>query len=415
MIDLSTNRPMTDRQEMVLTVGQGEGDLQGSDDKVLQAGADYLHRLGGGILQILSGEYTMNNSLYLHPNLTVRGSGEDTVLKKTEGFLTQLVRDSDWYEARVEVEDPGGFRVGCGVMLRSYKGEGNSGMTVVKDTVTAIEGNVISLSKRMQKNMWLGERATLATVFPILTAEELVHDVVVEDLVLDGNKAENEEINGNYSGAVFLQQCHRYTFRNVTARNHNGDGFSFQVCDDFVFENCVSEDNANLGFHPGSGSQRPQFLNCRSTGNNQGIFFCWGVSDGVAENCECSDNRDFGISIGHRDTDNRIVNCTIERNHKVGVLLRTPLSEFRGAHRNVITSCVIRDNGFAENGYGVEIRGLTHDVEIRDNQIEDSGEGKQKVGVRIEQEAEGTVIEGNTFINMETEVREEGVEEVVAG
>lgn len=415
MIDLSANRPMTDRQEMVLTVGQEEGDLQGNDDKILQAGADYLHRLGGGILQILPGEFIMNNSLYLHPNLTVCGSGKATVLKKSGGVLTRLVRDSDWYESRVEVEDPSGFSVGCGVMLRSYKGEGNSGMTVVKDTVTAIEGNVISLSKRTQKNMWLEERATLATVFPILTAAELVHDVVVEDLVLDGNKNENEEINGNYSGAAFLQQCHRYSFRNVTARNYNGDGFSFQVCDDFVFENCVSEDNANLGFHPGSGSQRPQFRNCRSTGNNQGIFFCWGVSDGLAENCECSDNRDFGISIGHRDTDNRIVNCTIEQNHKVGVLLRTPLSEFRGAHRNVISSCVIRDNGFAENGYAIEIRGLTHDVEIRGNEIEDSGEGKQKVGIRIDQGAEGTVLEGNTFINMETEVQEEGVEEVVAG
>ena len=414
MTDLFTNRPMTERQEMVLTVGQGEGDLQGSDDKVLQAGADYLHRLGGGILQILPGEYTMNNALYLHPNLTVRGSGETTVLKKAGGFLTKLVRDSDWYEAQVEVEDASGFSVGCGVMLRSYKGEGNSEVTVVKDTVTAVEGNVISLTKRMYKNMWLGERATLATVFPILTAEELVHDVTVEDLVLDGNMEANEEINGNYSGAVFLQQCHRYTFQNVTARNYNGDGYSFQVCDDFVFEDCVSENNANLGFHPGSGSQRPQFRNCRSTGNNQGIFFCWGVSDGVAEDCKCSDNRDFGISIGHRDTDNQIVNCTIERNHKVGVLLRTPLSEFRGAHRNVVMSCVIRDNGFAENGYGIEIRGLTHNVEIRDNQIEDSGEGKQEVGIKIEGEARGAVMEGNTFVNMETEIQEENVEEVVA-
>ena len=141
-----------------------------------------------------------------------------------------------------------GFGVGCGVMLRSY---GKSGMTVVKDTVTAIEGRVISLSKRVYKNMWLDERATLATIFPILTAEEGVCDVTIENLVLDGNKEENEEINGNYSGAVFLQRCHRYTFRNVTACNYNGDGFSFQVCDDFVFENCVSENNANLGFHPG--------------------------------------------------------------------------------------------------------------------------------------------------------------------
>ena len=35
MSDFSANRPMTTRREMVLTVGQGEGDLQGGDDRVL--------------------------------------------------------------------------------------------------------------------------------------------------------------------------------------------------------------------------------------------------------------------------------------------------------------------------------------------------------------------------------------------
>ena len=77
---------------------------------------------------------------------------------------------------------------------------------------------------------------------------------------------------------------------------------------------------------------------------------------------------------------------------------------FGEAHRNAIHSCVIRDNGFAENGYGIEIRGTTYDVEIRDNRIEDSGGEKQKVGIAIEREARGTVIEGNTFVNMESDV-----------
>lgn len=403
MIDPTDNRPMTTRQEMVLTVGQGEGDLRGDDDKALQAGADYLHRLGGGVLHILPGTYTMRNALYLHPNLTIRGSGSDTVLKKAAGVKTTLVRDSDWYEARVEVADVSGFTVGCGVMLRSYKGEGLAGMTVVKDTVTAIEGNVLSLSRRMEKNMWLGERATAVTVFPILTAE-WVNDVRIEDLVLDGNKDENEEINGNYSGAVFILHCDRYHFRNVTAQNHNGDGYSFQVCDDVQFEDCASLNNANLGFHPGSGSQRPLFRNCVSKGNSQGIFFCWGVSDGLAENCTCSENRDFGISIGHRDTDNRIVGCTIEANEKVGVLLRQPQSEFRGAHRNSVEDSAIRDNGFKADGVGIEIRGATHDVAIRNNRIEDSGAGKQKIGVRVSAEAQRTVIEGNRFENLDVEV-----------
>ena len=130
MVELSTNRPITARREMALQVGQGEGDLQGSDDMALQAGADYLRRLGGGILQILPGVYTMRNALYLHPNLTVRGAGEATVLKKAPGFTTDLVRDSDWYETRVAVRDPEGFRVGCGVMLRAFRG-GDGRMEVV--------------------------------------------------------------------------------------------------------------------------------------------------------------------------------------------------------------------------------------------------------------------------------------------
>ena len=46
-------------------------------------------------------------------------------------------------------------------------------------------------------------------------------------------------------------------------------------------------------------------------------------------------------------------------------------------------------------------------------EIEDSGEGKQKVGIHIEREAGGTVVEGNVFVNMDTEVQEEDEEEVV--
>ena len=104
----------------------------------------------------------------------------------------------------------------------------------------------------------------------------------VEDLVLDGNRDHNEHINGNFAGAVFIQHCNRWRFGNVTARNYNGDGFSFQVCDDVQFQNCQALNNADLGFHPGSGSQRPVFRDCTAQGNSLGLFFCWSVSDGLA-------------------------------------------------------------------------------------------------------------------------------------
>ena len=392
---LRDNRPMTVRGQMVLTVGNDEGDLRGHDDRVLQAGLDYLQRLGGGTLQVLPGIFDMKNALYLHSGVTLRGSGEKTVLKKTPSVCVPLLKDSDWYEARVMVEDTTGFVPGCGIMLRSYDEKRLTG--VVRATVTAIEGNILDLDKRLLKNFWLGDRATASTLFPILTANEGTNDVHVENIVLDGNRDNNEEINGNYSGAVFIQECDRFVFRKVTARNYHGDGFSFQICDDVHFESCQAINNANLGFHPGSGSQRPVFVNCTATGNSQGIFFCWGVSDGLVDGCVCSENRDFGISIGHRDTDNRIVNTQIERNEKVGVLFRVPVTDFRGAHRNVVEQCVIRDNGFKLDGVGVDIRGLTCDVVIRNNEISDSGNAWQRVGVKVSKEAQDCVIENNRF------------------
>ena len=394
------NRSRTVPGALTLSVGHKDADLVGADDKALQAGLDYLHRLGGGTLEIRAGEYTMRNALYLRPGITIRGAGEDTVLKKTPSSCTPLDCDCDWYEAQVRVEDPSGFTPGCGIILRSTR---DTRLEVIKDTVTKIDGQTLYLSRRMEKNAWLEDGATAATLFPILTAE-WVDNVTVENLVLDGNRAQSDEIDGNYAGGVFIQHCDRHTYRNVVSRNYNGDGYSFQVCDDIRFEHCRSENNANLGFHPGSGSQRPIFTDCISRGNSQGIFFCWGVTDGLAENCDLSDNLDYGVTIGHRDTDNRIAHCTIERNHKVGLLFRQPLSAFRGAHRNLVEGCTIRDNGFKAEGLGIQFLGETHDVVIRDNIFADSGQSQQKIGIQVSAEAEGTKISGNTFTGMEQEV-----------
>ncbi|HJP29481.1 MAG TPA: right-handed parallel beta-helix repeat-containing protein [Candidatus Latescibacteria bacterium] len=402
---MSDNRTRARPSRLTLTVGPG-GELAGDDDRALQAGADYLARLGGGVLQILPGTYQMRNSLFLHDHLTVRGTGLDTILRKSPGVSTPLTHETDWYEYGVTVEDPSPFTIGGGIMLRGYS-ESGALQDVVRDTVIAIEGCELRLNRRPEKNFWPGTTdtaPTAATLFPILTAAEGVCDVVVEDLVLDGNQEQNEEINGNYAGALFLQQCHRFTFRRVVARDYHGDGFSFQICDDVHFENCQSLNNANLGFHPGSGSQRPVFRNCVARRNSQGIFFCWGVTHGLADGCDCSENRDYGISIGHRDTDNHIHNTRFEGNRRVGLLFRQAVNDFRGAHRNVVENCHFIDNGSAEDGVAIDFQGAAHDVEIRDCRFEDSGQQRQRVGVRLSSMARDTCLGGNTFVDMVTDV-----------
>jgi len=341
----------------------------------------------------------------MHPNITLRGSGEETILRKTGSVVAALVRDSDWFEYGVQVADTKGFVQAGGIMLRSKTGPGDWQFDVLRATISAIEGNVIFLDRMTEENFWLEKDATAATIFPLLTAEN-VDDVVIEDIVLDGNRDKNEHINGNFSGGVFIQNCNRWSFRNVTSRNYNGDGFSFQVCDDIRFLDCKAINNADLGFHTGSGSQRSVFQKCTARDNSQGIYFCWSVSDGLAEDCVLAENIRYGISIGHRDTDNIIRRCTIERNGEVGILFRNEASKFRSGSRNRIENCTIRDNGSNEHGVGVDIQGKTRDITINNTRFENKTGKNQNVGIRIGRDVERILMQGNTFESCPVQIKD---------
>jgi hypothetical protein len=407
--DLSTNRPLRTPRQIILTVGQDKGDLQGKDDKIIQAGIEYLHRLGGGILQIYPGTYEMNNALYLHPNITLRGSGKQTVLRKTDGVVTSIIRDMDWYEYAVQVENVKGFITGGGIMLRSRVDSSDWAFHVFRGTIKSIEGDVLFLDNIPYETFWKEEDVSAATIFPIITAAEKTDNVIVEDLVLDGNKDNNEIINGNYAGAVFIQNCDNWKFNNITAQNYNGDGYSFQVCDNIQFYNCKSLDNSGLGFHPGSGSQYPVFRNCLSTGNDLGIFFCWGVTHGLAENCVLSGNDRYGISIGHRDTDNHIKGCKIENNGEVGIFFREPsdVNNFRAGNRNTFEDCDINNNGSENGGTGIDIGWEIADISIIRNRIwNTNGQNQQKTGIHISENAKRITLEENTFNDSPVEIED---------
>src|SRR5207302_10465752 len=131
----------------------------------------------------------------------------------------------------------------------------HGGMNILKRTLVARSGNRFKLERALRENFWLTGDPTAASLFPILSGEN-VADVVIENVALDGNKANNENLDGNYAGCIFLQDCNRVSMRKVTARNYNGDGISWQICHDVTVEECHSHDNTGLGLHPGSGSQR---------------------------------------------------------------------------------------------------------------------------------------------------------------
>ncbi len=366
-------------ERLTITVGPKKADLVGSDEKVLQAAVDYMARMGGGTVHVLPGTFRLRNAVYLQSRVRILGSGAESILVKEPSVKTNLAADSDWYDQEITLADPAGFRIGDGLCLRA-KNPHNGGATVIKRTLVARSGNRFKLDKAPRENLWLKGDPTAATLFPVLSAE-FASDIVIENITLDGNKDNNENLDGNYAGCIWMQDCKSITIRGVTARNYNGDGISWQICHDVRVEECHSHDNTQLGLHPGSGSQRPLIRNCKSERNDQGIFFCWGVKYGLAEKNVLADNRSYGVSIGHCDTDNIVRDNEILRSGKVGVLFRGEQKSFAG-HRNRIENNRIIDSG-PETGVGVDILGETESITVAKNEIRETRQPMSRIGVRI--------------------------------
>jgi len=365
---------------LTVTVGPAEAHLVGGDHRVFQAAVDYVAALGGGTVKILPGTYRLRNAVYLRSNVRLIGSDEDAVLIKEPSVTTKLAADSDWFDQEITLADASGFQLGDGVCIRT-RNPHHGGTDVVKRTLVARSGARFKLDRALRKNFWLEGETTVSTRFPLLSGEE-ISDVVIEDLVLDGNKEHNENLNGNYAGCIFCQDCSRIAVRGVTARNYNGDGISWQVCHDVVIEGCHSHDNAGLGLHPGSGSQRPVIRNNLLERNSIGLFFCWGVKFGLAEGNTIDQSTRYGISIGHRDTENRITKNTIRRSGEVGVLFRPERGKAFAPHRNELHDNRIEDSG-PEKGIAIDVQGETEGVTIGGNQLVETRAPAQRTGIRL--------------------------------
>lgn len=378
-------------QRLTITVGPADADLVGTSDRPVQAAVDYVARLGGGTVQLRPGTYRLRNAIFLPSKIRLVGLGERTVLAKEPCRTTTLAEDSDWYDQEITLTDPTGFEVGDGVCLRARAPSKNAD-DVVKRTLVARTGNRFKLDRALRENFWRNGNATASTLFPLVCAE-LAADLAIENLVLDGDRAHNLNLDGNYAGCIWLQDCSRVLIRGVTARNYNGDGISWQICHDVTVENCVSENHAGLGLHPGSGSQRPIMRNNRIVGNDIGLFFCWGVKYGLAEQNVIEDNR-VGISIGHRDTDNVIARNSILRSREVGILFRPERGKDFAGHRNRLEENRILDTG-GTNAVAVDIQGATEGIVLRGNQIEESRGPASRIGVRLGAETRDIQLQTN--------------------
>jgi hypothetical protein len=379
-------------QRLTLTVGPEKADLVGTNEKVIQAAVDSVARFGGGTVEILPGVYRFRNAVYLQNHVRILGSGLDSVIIKEPSVAATLAEDSDWFDQEITFADARGFQMGDGICIR-VKDPDKGELKVIKRTLVARNGNRFKLDRALRENVFLQGEPKVESLFPLFSGENLA-DVTIENIALEGNKANNENLDGNYAGCIWMQDCIRMTMRKVTARNYNGDGISWQICHDVLVEDCHSHDHTGIGLHPGSGSQRSIIRRNRMVGNEQGLFFCWGVRWGLAENNYIEGSKLYGISIGHHDTDNIVRDNEIRTSGAVGILFRKePGSSFQGNRNHLEKNRIL---GLTqEHGIGVDIQGQTKSITIQQNEIREAQAPGERVGIRIGPEAEEITLADN--------------------
>ncbi len=372
---------MSDRP--TIGVGRTDSDLVGSDNRALQAAVDYVAGLGGGTVEIGEGEYLMRDSLQLRSNVTVRGRQGKTILRKADAVVSPLALDGDFGEQQITVELPQGFAVGAGVAIWD---DNAGGFHTTVARITGRRGNTFAIDAPLGADCMAAQHGTAATVFPVVSGSYM-QGARIENLVIEGNKTANPLLNGCRGAGIYLYRGFGTVIRGCVVRNYHGDGISFQQSNDVTVADCVSEDNTDLGFHPGSGSQRPVVRNCLARRNGtDGLFLCWRVRHGVFENNRLEANGRFGISIGHKDSDNLLRGNHVSGNGSNGVFFRDETMGM-SPHRNRLKANVIEDNGRESGTAGIRIQGEPSGLIFEDNVIRDTRSGRrqtQTVGILVE-------------------------------
>ncbi len=357
----------------VITVGPAqEADIVGNDDRALQAAVDRAAAAGGGEVRILPGIYRMENSLHLRSNVRVAGAGERTVLRKAPSVSSPIAVYHGYGHYDISVTHPERFRVGMGVHISDERSGGF--YDTVATLVRTIPGG-FGIDRMLNHDYSPRARGRVATLFPVVSAC-YVENIQVESITIDGNKDQNERLNGCRGGGVFLLQAHGASLAHLHVRDYNGDGISFQQCRDTLVQDCRIEGMTGHGLHPGSGSVGARLCGniCRNNGGD-GIFYCLRVRFSLCTENRIQDNLGAGISIGGRDTDNWILKNHIHDNGGAGILFR-PMDRATAGHRNFLDSNRLENNCRNQDGAEIEVHPEAGNIHVAGNRFRPAPRGE---------------------------------------
>lgn len=379
------------QEKMILTVGGLQADVQGFSNRSIQLAVDALPAEGGTV-KLLPGNYLLKDGVRLRSNVNLIGSGEETVLKRADGFKSRLIDDADYAELKLMVEDASGFEPGMSVQIWD---EPQSGCwDVSAGTITDIQDNVLYIDSylirdyRADHDGWVSNAGSGVLV-------DGAENVLISNLVIDGNKENSVRMDGCNGGGVAILRSKNVTVENVHVKDFNGEGITWQITEDVTVQNCEIEGSGNIGLHPGTGSPRSRILNNNVHHNTvDGMFICWRVHHSVVKNNQFHHNGRHGICTGHKDSDVVFEDNHIFENGSDGVNLRQE-NDRNSPHRNTFTNNLIENNGQNGEGYGFAVYSEPQDLVLKNNIIRDTGKGTQKAAVFLLEKVPEVRMEGN--------------------
>lgn len=375
-----------------IIVGLEKADVQGYTSQAIQTAIDALHFLGGGIVKILPGNYEAVAPIKLYSNITLIGSGNSTVLKKSKGFRTRFVIDAGYGELQLTVADPSGFTPGMGILISDS--DNFEAWDITTAVITAIKGNTIYIDNYLIRDYTAAKNGTVSNACSVISAVE-ADNVTIADLNIDGYRETNDFLDGCRGGGIYLHKVKGAMVQNVIVKKFNGDGISWQLTEEVTVRNCDVSSCSNSGLHPGSGSPLSVIdgNNCHDN-DKFGLFICWRDRHGVVRNNLMVRNGESGISTGHMDTDMLFENNQISENGGDGVYFRKEIPA-NAPHRNIFKNNLIENNGMKNGGYGFNFASPAEGVILEENTIRNTKSSSQKAAVFMGKDALPVILRNN--------------------
>ncbi len=379
-------------QERIITVGDASANIQGYTNQAIQIAVDALP-VEGGTVQLDTGEFKMMAPVRLRSNVKLIGSGAKTVLKRINGYRSKFVIDADYGELKVTVEDASGFKPGMSIQIS------NKPNWECWDVTTAIITDIVKDTLYFDTYLirdYDAEQNGMVTNAGSCVSVHNAQNVYVSDLTIDGNKENNDPLDGCNGGGVVIIKSKNVTVEKVHVKDFNGEGITWQITENVTVRNCEISGCTNMGLHPGSGSPNSLIENNNSHDNKVGLFICWRVHHSVVRGNRFHNNSENGISTGHKDSDVLFEKNHIYENMQDGVYVREE-DDKNSPHRNTFVNNIIENNG----GNGFYISGKPSNMVIKENVIRSTTNGKQKAAIFIAKDSVPLKVENNKMSGYE--------------